>query len=64
MKFVKNRACGVSGYGGPVGHGDFLLATDEQREMALPGAASAAAGTDEPEQVTGSGTPFSSCALR
>jgi hypothetical protein len=43
MKFVKNRACGVSGYGGPVGHGDFLLATNEQREMALPGAASAAA---------------------
>jgi hypothetical protein len=32
----------VSGYGGPVGHGDFLLATNEQREMALPGAASAA----------------------
>jgi hypothetical protein len=43
MKFVKNRACGVSGYGGPVGHCDFLLATDERREMALPGAASAAA---------------------
>ena len=33
----------MSGYGGPVGHGDFLLATDERREMALPGAASAAA---------------------
>jgi hypothetical protein len=40
MKFVKNRACGVSGYGGPLGHGDFLLATDERREMAC--AASAA----------------------
>ena len=34
----------------PHQHGDFLVAADERREMALPGAASAAAGTNEPEQ--------------
>ena len=34
----------------PHQHGDFLVATDERREMALPGAASAAARPDDPEQ--------------
>jgi hypothetical protein len=34
----------------PHQHRHLLVATDEWREMALPGAASAAAGTDEPEQ--------------
>ena len=34
----------------PHQHGDFLVATDERREMALPRAASAAARPHEPEQ--------------
>ena len=34
----------------PHQHGDFLVATDERREMALPGTASAAARPHEPEQ--------------
>ena len=48
MKFVKNRAC--SGYGGPVGHGDFLLAAYERRKISLPRAASATARPYQPEQ--------------
>ena len=34
----------------PQEHGHLVVAADERREIALPGAASAAAGADEPEQ--------------